>query len=250
MSDNAIVRAIEYLYQHRQNLKADLRGGGRGRPSRQISEVNRYQEALESEYEDWADETAEAIDEAADAEDQKKIIDERLAILLLLLIALGRKRIPQALALGLGGEAPTPDSFRRLADRLAENERYLAESLIPAIREKLGRALSDTDIQLALATGVGAEVIRAILQTIAARVSSYAGQWWDIFNVGRGLQALLVGKRLRWNIDPQAQHCVDCLEYGEKEYDSFESLLLTTGGKYPSHGVACLTNCRCELEAI
>src|SRR3990167_11464961 len=105
-------------------VKADLRGGGRGRPSRQIRGVNSYQEELEELYDDWADEVSEALATETDAENQKRIIDEKLALLLILLIGLGRRRIPDALELGMDDEPTTPEAFRKLAEILEGNERF------------------------------------------------------------------------------------------------------------------------------
>ena len=232
------------------SAKADLRGGGRGRPSRQIRGVNAYQEELEGAYADWADEISEALAEETDAAQQKKIIDERLALLLLLLIGLGRRRIPDALELGMDDEPPTPEALRKLAEILESNERYLTDSLIPAIREKLERAFTDADIILAMQMGEGEEVLRAVLQVLSARVSMYAGTWWDAMNIGVGFLSQLQGMGIRWVLDKTAQHCEDCLQYGDREYQSFSSMLQETGGKYPSHGVRCKGNCRCILELM
>ena len=230
-------------------IKADLRGGGRGRPSRQIRGVNSYQEELEELYDDWADEVSEALATETDAENQKRIIDEKLALLLILLIGLGRRRIPDALELGMDDEPTPPEAFRKLAEILEGNERFLTDSLIPAIRQKLENAFADADIILAIQTGEGNEVIRAVLQTLHARVASYAGEWWTAWNWGSGFMAELLSKKISAHLDPTAQHCSECPEFqaeGGRIYNSWAEYLATTGGRTPGQ-FKCRGNCRCWI---
>ena len=234
------------------SIKADLRGGGRGRPSRQIRGVNSYQEELEESYADWADEISEALAKETDAENQKKIIDEKLALLLILLIGLGRRRIPDALELGMDDEPPTPEALRKLAEILESNERFLTDSLIPAIRQKLENAFADTDIILAIQMGEGDEVIRAVLQTLHARVASYAGPWWIAWNWGSGFVAGQMGKKIVAHLDPTAQHCEECPEFqaeGGRIYNSWAEYLMTTGGRTPGQ-FKCKGNCRCWILPV
>ena len=79
-----------------------------------------------------------------------------------------------------------------------------------------------------------------------ARIGSYSGAWWDGYN--RAVGATMKDGPLYWAKDPQAQHCSDCLEYGDTGYESFKAMLAITGGRWPSHGVICRGNCRCILQ--
>jgi len=44
-------------------------------------------------------------------------------------------------------------------------------------------------------------------------------------------------------------NCDDCLEFGERSYDSYDAMLTETGGLAPGIGVQCDGNCRCGLAA-
>ena len=131
---------------------------------------------------------------------------------------------------------------------MAANEGYLKDSLIPDLQAKIEKALQDKDIQIALATGVGAEAIRGILGTATARIGSYSGAWWSIHNNAVGALAEMKGNQILWRLDPAViNHCATCLTYGDKTYASMKSMLSETGGISPSHGTICNGNDRCEL---
>lgn len=232
--------ALKSLFEtYRTELKAK-----RGRQRKEIEAVDRYQAELISEYEDWADEW---MDELGAGEDDA-LVDEKLALLLLLLIALGRKRLPDALELALGKESVTPDMLERAVVVMRENERYLTESLIPDLRAKLKKAYSDPDIQIAISGGDGPETVRAVLQTVASRVGMYAGEMWDLYNYTFGLMADEKGRKVFWARDENADHCQTCLDYGDREYESFAAMLVETGGISPANGTDCLSRCRCHLR--
>jgi hypothetical protein len=59
---------------------------------------------------------------------------------------------------------------------------------------------------------------------------------------------------VRWVLDVFAQHCQQCLLYGDnppgKEYPSLAELLRFTQGVLPGHGTDCDGNCRCHLEGV
>ena len=231
-----------------ENTKLSDTRGGRGRPTKQIQAVNEYQEALEDSYSDWADDFAGDVASAEDDTARKAVIVAGLLALLGTLQVLGRKSLPNAIDIALGDEAPTPELLRIIADIVAANENYLKDSLMPDLQAKIEKALQDKDIQIALATGVGAEAIRGILGTVTARVGSYSGAWWSIHNNAVGALAEMKGKQILWRLDPAViNHCATCLTYGDKTYASMKSMLSETGGISPSHGTICNGNDRCEL---
>jgi hypothetical protein len=232
-----------------ETFKADLRGGGRGRRNKQTTAVNAYQDELGSEFKDWCDETASELAKS-NPEDRNKVIDDRLAILLLLLIGLGRKSIPDALDLAVGDNGKSPAMVDKLSALLKENEVYLTDSLIPAIKAKLLKAFDDQDIQIAIQAGDGAEVLGAVLSTVGARVESYAGTWWQMHQWGTGLLADELGQPIKANLDPLAEHCADCPQFhdeGGREYASFQDYLNATSGRVPGD-FACHGNDRCWLS--
>src|SRR3990167_5829697 len=98
-------------------LRADVRGGGRGRPRKEIVAVNAYQRELEESYDEWADTFSDDLAEAKNDEtDTEAIIAAGLIALLLALQESGRHNIPKALFMALGDEAPTPGLLMHLAD--------------------------------------------------------------------------------------------------------------------------------------
>jgi len=137
--------------------------------------------------------------------------------------------------------------LQALADAVAENERLLEQSLLPAVERKVRGGLQDEDILKALALGTGAAALVGLLATIRARVALYAGGLWSFMQHAIGLGA---PDRMYWHLDPLAHHCPSCLAFGNKEYESFDAMLRETGGIWPSHGTDCAGNCRCSLEAV
>jgi len=229
---------------------ADLRGVGKaGRRPKAIEAVNAYQKALESEYADWAEDLASQLADA-DEGDREALLAAALAALLLQLRAEGRKRITDAMMLALDGEPPTPEMLQALTDTIAENDRYLESSLIPAIRRKMEDALTDEDILTAIETGAGDDALLGWLGTMTARTALYAGAWWKLFNHIVGRKASENNREVIWYLDPSAKHCHDCPSWGSPEgthYESYEKMLEITGGMAPADGVECGGYCRCGL---
>lgn len=232
-------------------LKAKLRGRGPGRRNKQTAAVNSYQDNLGQEYGDWADETASELAKAA-PEDRDKVIGERVALLLIILIGLGRKNLPDAVSLAVGENGTSPDMVNKLLEILKENESYLEDSLIPDIRAKLQKAFNDPDIQIAIQAGEAeaTDVLSAVLATLDARIESYSGAFWQLFQWTMGYTAQDAGKKILWQRDETAQHCQTCLDYGDQTYDNFDALLLKTGNITPADGTLCQTRCRCELIPV
>lgn len=227
---------------------ADLRGAGTpGRKSHEIAAVNAYQKELEQIYDGWADEWADDIAQAPE-EERDGLIEEATLALVALLVAAGRRRIPQAVDLGLDGKPLSPGAAARLAAALESNETLLRDSLGADLQRKLRNAFSDPDVQAALAAGAGAVALQGVAATLAGRVASYAGGYWAVLNQTRGEVAKESGIQIFWRWDDSAQHCTDCLHLGNRTYDSWDDLMAAGGGRTPANGVQCDGNCRCELE--
>jgi hypothetical protein len=229
------------------------RGGGPGRPPAEIAACNQYQHDLTDAYNSWADDAAKQL--AAETDRAKR--DALLATLLLLLLAslrdLANAELPNAIALGLGGTPGSPAVYQQVAKVMAENEAYLENSFIPAVRAQMLTAINDPALLAALDSGNTATAQAALdvaAKLLAARLAQYAGSWWKLMNYAIGQQAANLGMRIRWTRDAQAKHCGTCLKYGEREYDSFADLLAKTGGVLPADGTACGGNCRCILELV
>ena len=228
-----------------EQIKSDLRGGGRGRRNKETAAVNKYQAKLEELYQDWYEDWADDIVEA-DTTARDAIIVAALLALFLLLRDAGRIALPDALDLAVGKDGTTPEMVQVLLDQLRSNESYLNDSLIPDLRTKLNNGFVDKDIQAAIAGGVGSDALASLLATATARVGSYAGAWWWVYQMATGMLSDEHGTEYRWNIDPAViNHCVDCLEFGDTTYPSFSEMLQKTGNKAPGINVACHSNCRC-----
>lgn len=258
-----IISAFDWLDRRRVVLPADLyiwRAGNaehfaakapaKPAPSAAVSD---YQKALDDAYSAWARDTADKLDKAKDTKDRDRIIAAALALLLVTLQKLGQDNLPDAVEYGLDGTETDDEIDALLEDAIAENDDYIAKSLIPDIGTKLRAGLIDLDaLDVAGKLGAGAFLagLQDLLGTVSARVSSYAGAWWALVNRVRGM---VKGKSnaIYWYLDPAVkEHCPDCLEYGSEQgtkYESMADLLEKTGGLTPAHGVQCGGNCRCSL---
>ena len=136
-----------------------------------------------------------------------------------------------------------------LSEAIKSNDRYLSESLIPAIRSKSEAGLTDEDILLAIEAGEGDKVFGSLLMTMAARVAAYSGAWWSIYNRILGDKIQEKGKKIIAYLDPLAHHCSECPEFQSVDgrvYDSFDDYLSATGGRVPGE-FECRAWCRCWL---
>ncbi len=235
---------------HSLELSTDifaLRGTGTpGRKPAAITAVNDYQTELQRIYSEWSDTLADDLADA-DPSEQDDIIKAALLALLALLRDAGRKALPEAVALGLGDVPHPPEVLKLLAAAVGDNDKFLAESLLPDLEKKIEDTLADPDIQDAIESGSGAEAIGGGLAGMLARIGAYAGAFWSLTNQSSGIAAGEHGKKIRWVLDEQAQHCATCEEYGDTTYDSYEDLLTETNGITPSQGTICQNNCRCLL---
>src|SRR5690606_28816071 len=102
-----------------ETIKAEVKAVKR--KTKDIRAVEAYAEELLEEYLEWSDETAEALAKATDEENRESLIEEALVALLLLLLALGRKRLPEALELAFENEdiSPSPEAWQFLVNAIS-----------------------------------------------------------------------------------------------------------------------------------
>ncbi len=239
------------------------RGFGHGRTKAERA-VNDYEESLRDTYKAWAEETADTMAEADDDDQRLEILTAALAVLLAKLQSMGRRGLPDAAALALSDAESgySPEMLREIADAVGSNDTYLANLTTTDIPAKMRDVLSDPDTQTAIAGGVGAAVLAGALMKYVGRVGSYSGAWWGLHNKVVGLdfdarQEVSAGTnpkesddvKLFWSIEPGANHCATCIEFGNTVYDSYRELLIRTGGVTPGDGTQCGGNCRCKLGA-
>ena len=222
----------------------DLRGeGSNAKRMKWEAATNAYQLELGETYDDWADELAKKLANAESTADRERITDVALAALVVLLADLGEEHILEGYDLGLDETDMDEGLFTEARRAINKNRDAIAIGLIPAIRQKLRRIYRDP-VYLA----GGSVAILGLLEAARSRVEQYAGAEWQAIMRGVGeVSKQQDDQRIYWKIDPDAQHCPDCLQWGETEYPSWEDMLAETGGAFPGSGVQCDGNCRCEL---
>ncbi len=217
---------------------ADLsqRGDGFGNKSPTVfTAVNDYQAALDLLYVLWMAEFIKDLSHEKSRADQLTLIEIGIGLLLADLITAGHKSVPQAIKLA-GIKKPSQDLRLFVEEDLTTLDKLLETSLVADLRRKLRE---DT------LKGESIETITKTLGSFQGRVRSYAGGWWGLYNRAVGEHEGPVF----WRIDPTVEkHCMTCLDFGNRLYDSFERLVKSTGGIWPAHNTNCLGNCRCLLE--
>ncbi len=127
----------------------------------------------------------------------------------------------------------------------AETQRqlaFLSTSLIPSIRGKIEEFLSSPS-----AADFNLQPLTSELKNFGPRVALYAGASWLLLNRLFGQKTMKqVNTKIYWLRDSSAASCADCLEFGNREYASFDALLAASGSIQPG-SAACLQNCRCRL---
>jgi hypothetical protein len=207
--------------------------------------VNAYQRELSQTYQEWSDDLAADL-EFADEDEREEIVAAALLLLGGRMSELGTDRIEEGMLLGLGDADLSALLSDRIAFRQAENIRYINDSLLPDLSTGILAGLSDPAV-----IGLGMFGFSQLLKPKTARVEQYAGAMWGAIAEGVGeASRQQEDGRVYWRLDPRAEHCDDCLNYGEQEYASFESMTAMTGGAMPGSGVQCDGNCRCTLEII
>ena len=203
--------------------------------------VNDYQEDLGGMWEEFtvalADAIAEVDDRALQLEIALSMIDQYAENMTFL----GREYIFDSAVEGLADTTPDGSLLSIAGMRMATNEGFIKNSLVPDIRERLSIFFGDP---VNVITSVA---LIAMLMPMQARVESYAGQAWATVNWAAGEYARKNNSPVYWQRDSQAEHCETCLEYGNRAYDSFDALLAETGHVLPADGTACMGNCRCSL---
>jgi hypothetical protein len=238
-----IIARIEFLKNYGAEYFAETRGEGSQKRRRGFRETNEYQRTLASLYEEWVEMASEQLAEA-DEDERDALIASLVLLFATQMKAAGRENILNAMY--IGGGTPTPELLQRTVERIRDNESYIDNSLSPDLAERLRRAVRDPDVM-----ATGAFAIAGIMWGMQARVESYAGAMWAEIQDSIGeVSKQAEDHRIFWALEPRAQHCDDCLEYGNREYESYEMMLAMTGGAIPGSGVQCNGNCRCRLEYV
>jgi len=238
---DALGRMLETLEQH--GVKAARQ------PRRARVGVSDYEAELRAIYAEWSDNLAAQLAHA-DADDRDRLTEAALALLLVRLQRVGRRRLQVAVEEALtetDADIDLPDDL--LMDAIADNDQFLAASLIPALRERVANGLNDEDIVAALAADEGEAALGDLMDGAESRVALYAGAWWTLFHDAWGFVVGQRGSRVTAYLDPRAAHCNECPLYQSvagEVYESMADYLSQTGDRVPGE-FECLGNCRCWL---
>lgn len=220
--------------------------------------TNEYQGKLVRLYDRWAVDARRAIVKAEKAgkhgPELEAVVDEQMAMFADMMKELGRQGILQAVQMGLGDVQADADAFRIVADKVEENEKFIDESLVPDIRAKIVAHLNEVTKTFQL----DELALGGILTAMRTRAGGYSGAFWSATFLGAGLGRKKddkkrrdegeVPRRVRWVLDPAADHCLDSAgffgcESLEGEYESWDALPTIPAGQ-----VTCRGNCRCGIE--
>jgi hypothetical protein len=126
----------------------------------------------------------------------------------------------QAAIIGHGGRNGMGSAeYGRVGQRLREEYRYLQSFARDLLEQRSSRA--------------------AALARIGLYASSVRASYWEGVSIRNEKQGLSLMRRI---LDPQAQHCQDCLDYAARGLVPIGSVPL------PGQRCACRARCRCRVE--
>lgn len=201
-----------------------------------------YEAQLRTIYHEWAVAAAgELADTPADEYESK--LEALLALLLLRLQTAGRDGLTAAYNLGLDGEEMDVAMRAALAAAIASNDAYLADSFIPAVRERFQTDTAAPEFAWQEAGLLG------VLTALEYRTQHYGGAFWAAIAAGVGYR---LSRRddppvFRY-LDPVAQHCGTCPPK-EREYANWAEMVTFCGGVPGDGSDECGPGCRCGVDA-
>lgn len=220
----------------------------RKRPRALTGMAKEYEGQLLKAYKRWSQQTSDKLAEMNGKEAMMAEVDRRLPDLLEELKAMGERRIRHAYLLAMRGRE-SERAEKAMMAKIAENAKYLSESFIPAVREKIEKTIEPAKNSRTYAVPVATLLLS--LMGLESRMAMYGGVVWSSFwdctrILGReeDEEAKAKGektRRVRWVLGDGNPHCEDCLQY-QGEYDSWDALPSVPGGD-----CACKTNCTCQV---
>ncbi len=233
-----------------------------GPPRKWLEATDSYERDLVKTLESWGHDAARDIAQDIEHDPLRagSKLDDYLMVLLNLLLSKGWQDIPLAFYLGFGSPALPPELRTKLNASLENNDHFLETSFLADLRGTLEGKIAAL-LTLLKPEDAEDELLAAILG-YRNRLGLYAGEFWHGIHQGWAYrreqddaERVRLGEQpvpVRWNLDPLAYHCPECLEFGAdppgREYSSMQALLVATGGILPGQGTTCNGNCRCWLE--
>lgn len=219
--------------------------------------TNEYQGFLTHLYDLWAKKAHRALLAASEGSRKQviKVIDKQVQALEEAMVEAGKKHLEEAFRLGYKA-VPDKEALRLLNKQIAQNSKYVEDSLIPRIRRKIVEHLNELEAQHQYQ--IDSVALLGLLQTMRSEPAGYAGAFWNTVFVARGfgrkredqerIKNKQKPKRVKWVLDPAKEHCVGsahgsgCMELAGV-YSSWDAMPTVPAGQ-----VTCLGNCGCHIE--
>jgi hypothetical protein len=126
----------------------------------------------------------------------------------------------QAAIIGHGGrDGMGSAEYGRIGQRLGQEYRYLQAFASDLLGQRISRAMA--------------------IARIGLYASSVRASYWEGVSIRNEKEGLSLMRRV---LDPQAQHCQDCLAYSSRGWVSIGSVPL------PGQRCACRARCKCRVE--
>ncbi len=210
--------------------------------------TDEYEEELLNAYQTWVRKLIKTIGKEKDLVRASQVVTELMPDLLLSLQALATEFLPDAVNAMSDAYVPSPDAFFLIGNAILQNNADLETRLIPAIEEKLQRAVLDgTPVQSAA-------------DSMNYRVSAYAGAYWVLIQRFIGdfaAQAESADDQVyecEWVCVGDDNSCESCLKFRGK-YASYNAMLEKTFECVPGYFQhspyrSCWSFCRCYLRLL
>ena len=219
--------------------------------------TNRQQRRISRAYDEWSAQTRRALNKmargGATIADQQRVLEQALRAFERQMIQIYTRGIDIAKNASAGNKRNLPDLMRLAETKKTEGDRMITQNLIPLISASLMPAI------IAGVAFDSSKLQDAFLSTRSMAPQYSGGAWVMIFETQRTLGYAREAERLaqglpiekvRWILDPRAEHCDDSAGFHgcvnlSGEYASWHDLPTIPAGQ-----VTCRGNCRCHLEVF
>jgi len=219
--------------------------------------TNRQTRRISRAYDEWSAQTRRVLNKMAKGgatiADQQRVLEQALRAFERQMIQIYTRGIDIAKNASAGNKRNLPDLMRLAETKKTEGDRMITQNLIPLISASLMPAI------IAGVAFDSSKLQDAFLSTRSMAPQYSGGAWVMIFETQRTLGYARESERLaqglpiekvRWILDPRAEHCDDSAGFHGcinlvGEYDSWNALPTV-----PAAQVTCRGNCRCRLEVF
>jgi hypothetical protein len=219
--------------------------------------TNRQTRRIARAYDEWSAHTRRILHDSAKTGgtviEQQHLLEKAFRAFERQMIQIYNRGIDIAKNASAGNKKDSPEVTRLADTKKDEGDRMITQNLIPLMAEKLMPAI------IAGIAFESSQLHDAFLSTRSMAPTYSGGAWVMIFETQRELgyareterikQGLPIEK-VRWVLDPRAEHCNDSPGYHgcinlAGEYASWHDLPTVPAGQ-----VTCRGNCRCHLEVF